>query len=346
MTDIVDEILSMLEDTPVTADQVHPEVPHPSVDEPSRPVKEPRTYEMADGEKLFSEVFGWEPTSIPNIPVKVFTGYDTAKAPEYYVPPKHEVELFAMAMRLKLLCNVVGPTGSGKDTMIEYYSEKTGRPYCRIDHNQELERSSIFYQTHITDGDTDVVLGILPRAMQEPTIIVLNELSRAPSFALILYQRVFDRRQIAITEAKGEDLIINAHEECLFCAADNTKGNGDDMDLYSASNVLDASTINRIDMILEHDYMTATQEEELIIKMLPSIDPKDATVLAKFSQLMHQGFKKREITTAFSPRNLLSVTKLMGEGMSLQDAVSINFFSRLTESELADARESLRAITG
>ena len=342
MSDVIDEILAMIDSTKVdTPDLGLPKEPEPVVR--TAPKVE---HKASDGEVMFSELFGWTPTYIPDIPVKVFTGYDTAKAPDFYLPPRKEVELFAMAMRLGLLANVVGPTGSGKDTMIEYYSEKTGRPYCRIDHNQELERSSIFYQTHITDGDTDVVLGILPRAMQEPTLIVLNELSRAPSFALILYQRVFDRRQLAVTEAKGKDLIIDAHPDCLFCAADNTKGNGDDMDLYSASNVLDASTINRIDMIIEHDYMSTADECELITRMYPDIQKTEAEQLAKFSHLMHQGYKKREITTAFSPRNLLSVTKLMREGLDMQHAVSINFFSRLSESELADAKESLRAITG
>ncbi len=60
----------------------------------------------------------------PDHLVPIFVGYNTLSVPEVYVPPTKEFEQFSFAISLGLKANIVGPTGSGKDLMSEYYAAK------------------------------------------------------------------------------------------------------------------------------------------------------------------------------------------------------------------------------
>jgi cobaltochelatase CobS len=299
----------------------------------------------------FSEMF-WKPKNVPDHLVTEYRGYDTDSVPELYVPPPKEFERFSLSMALGLKPNIVGPTGCGKTLMVEYFAAVTGRPFLRIEHNHELDKATVFGQTHINVDDaghqsTDFVPGILPRSMDKPTMVALDELSRATGFANLIYQRLFDRRELSMPEMKGlENPVIKPVEGWAVCATDNTKGNGDDMDLYSASNVQDASFINRFDTVIEQNYLTVAQEEKLIEGLNSRLEEEDIRRLAKLSHLLHAGFSKGDIATAFSPRNLRAICKYTAAGMDIKDAIELNYLSRVSKSEHSDVMECIRTVFG
>ena len=68
--------------------------------------------------------------------------------------------------------------------------------------------------------------------------------------------------------------------------------------------------------------------------------------LAKVSALFHAGFNKGELSVAFSPRNLIALTKLTAAGISLTSALEINYVSRVPKAEIADVIETIRAVFG
>ena len=327
------------------------------------PVKELEEVDFGDypgdpnkGLRLFSKLF-WKPKYMPDHLVPVFTGYEHETPADIYVPPKKEFETFSFATTNGLKEIVVGPTGCGKTMMAEYYAAVTGRPFLRIDHNTELDKAEVFGQTHINVDDegrqtTDFVLGVLPRSMDKPTLVVLDELTRAPTDAVIQYQRLLDRRQLALPQVKGEATVITPHADWILTATDNTKGNGDGLDVYSASNVQDAAIINRFDGIIEADYLSLADEKKLVSRMAPTLPAKEVENLCKFSQLMHKAFATREITVAFSPRNLSAVCKLITggalaeHGLEPKLALELNFISRVPEAEMSDVRESLKSVYG
>jgi MoxR-like ATPase len=300
---------------------------------------------------VFSAMF-WEPTVVPDHHVPEFRGYDSAKAPSIYIPPIAEFEQLSLAVSLGLRVNIVGPTGAGKTLMYEYYSSKTGRPYLRIEHNGELDKATVFGQTHLSTDEagntiTDFVPGVFVRSANEPTLVNLDELTRATSYANLIYQRPLDRNEIFLPEMKDASLMAITPDPYWFmCASDNTKGNGDDMDMYSASNVQDAAFINRWDMVIEQDYLTAKQEETLFKALSPSTPKGVAKNLAKFSALIHAGFHKGEVQTAFSPRNLVAIAKLMEAGVEIRQAIQMNYISRVSKSEVSDVHECLRSAFG
>lgn len=300
---------------------------------------------------LFSELF-WEPTTMPDHLVPVFEGYDVPGIPDIYIPPKPEFEQMSLGFSLGLRLNTVGPTGAGKTLMYEYFANKTGRPYLRIEHNVELDKASVFGQTHLNtneDGkqDTDFIPGVFVLSSSAPTLVNLDELSRASGFANMIYQRPLDRNEIFLPEMKDSGKqAITPDPFWIICASDNTKGNGDDMDLYSASNVQDAAFTNRWDMVIELNYLDVEQEQEMFMQMAPNVTKGVAKKLAKFSKLIHTGFNKGEIQTAFSPRNLLAIAKLFESGVDMETAIRINYINRLAKSEVPDVQECLRSVFG
>ena len=348
MPDISDEILEIIQGRTEKFEEEKspkdlPEVTH-TLESGNK--SDTQTYNDA----LFSTVF-WEPKHVPDHPVRLFTGYDCDEASETYVPPVQEFEQLSLSLSAGLKPLVVGPTGAGKTLMMEHYAASTGRPFVRISHDQELDRARVFGKIDIVideDGNqiTDFVPGVLPVSMGTPALVVMDEVSRAPGFATIQYQSILDRRTFLAPEAKPGKQIIKADPDWLIAATDNTKGNGDDMDVYSASNVQDASFINRLDIVIEQDYLSESEERVLIDTLTDRLQATDVQSLAKFSRLMHKGFKAGTLMTAFSPRNLVAIAQLVNLGVDLRSAINMNFVSRVSKSELSDVLESVEAVFG
>lgn len=348
-SDIADEILEILEGRKASRTPVAPV-------EPETEVSTLLTTPWAtrdDGKEMrlvpFSVMF-WAPKHVPDHYVPEFRGYNSVMPPAPYIPPTEEFETLSLSISLGLKVNVVGPTGAGKTLMYEYYAASTGRPYLRIEHNMELDKASIFGQVHINVDDegrqsTDFIMGILPKSLAEPTLCNLDELSRASGFANVMYQRLLDRRELALPEMKAGG-VLTPDEFWVVCASDNTKGNGEDMDLYSASNVQDASFINRWDIVIEQDYLTKEQEVKLLDAISKTMKHPDQERLSKFSYLCHAAFKKGDVATAFSPRNLTAISKLVDAGVPIKQAIQMNFITRCSKSEQSAVQEFLAASFG
>lgn len=364
---IAEEILAMVKekhdrewgDRIVEAVEATEEIPVPLEPEPKPKPKESPKIESREGEALggykfkslpFQEVFGYdpEPEGIPNHAVQVweFGAKDGVPAiPDFYEPNKKLVAEISFAYSLGLITNIIGPTGCGKNTDLEFFCHTTKLPYTRLEMNEEISESKVFGKMDLKDGDTVFSPGLFPRNFTKPGIITIDEVSRAPAFALMMFQRPLDRHEFVLYES-AEAEIVQGHRDCVIFMTDNTNGTGDGLDQYVASNVLDSATLNRVQMFLEADYANRTQERKVIRKMAPKMPADDITNLAKFSHLMHAGFKKGNIRSAFSYRNLASVCTMYNSGMGLQAAVFYNFIGRCSASEKGDVMESYRAVFG
>jgi MoxR-like ATPase len=348
MPDISDEILDIIQGRTEKFEEAKapkelPEVVH-TLETGNK--SESQTYR----DVMFADLF-WKPKHVPDHPVRLFSGYDHDEPSDTYVPPVAEFEQLSLSLSAGLKPLVVGPTGAGKTLMMEHFAASTGRPFVRIAHDQELDRARVFGKIDIVideDGNqiTDFVPGVLPVSMSGPALVVMDEVSRAPGFATIQYQSILDRRTFLAPEAKPGKQIIKADPDWLIAATDNTKGNGDDMDIYSASNVQDASFINRLDIVIEQDYLPEDQERVLIDTLTDRLQSTEVHSLAKFSRLMHQGFKSGTLMTAFSPRNIVAIAQLVNIGVDLRKAIEMNYVSRVSKSEVSDVMESVDAVFG
>ena len=293
----------------------------------------------------FEEVFGWKP-DIPHL-VATYEGLDAAPVMEGYILDETMIEEFSLCESLGLKQNLTGPSGCGKTQLVEWYAAKCGRPYMRISHTDSFDKTEVFGRVDITDGDTDFNAGVLPRSFDLPYMVLLDELTRAPSQALMVYGTLLDRRELILPEMKSTDMKpLVPCKGWSVCAADNTKGNGDGMDKYIASNVQDGAFTNRMDVMHECDYLPEYKERELIAMLNTVISEANVNKLATLSSLLHTGTKDGTLSMDFSPRNLQAMSKLCNAGMSLARSFTMNYLSRTPESELQDVRETWRAVFG
>jgi MoxR-like ATPase len=344
---VADELLEILEKgkkapTPIEVpEEVPMELPEPLKATPWAP------YGVGKMRLVPFSMKFWKNSHSPDHLVAEFDGFDSAEPNPLYVPPKEEFEWCSFAFSNKIKPLAVGPTGCGKTLLFEYYAAICGRPCLRVDNTQELDKAQVFGTVHITDGDTDFVPGDIPLSANAPTLVILDELSRATGGANMIYKRMLDRNEIYLPEMKeaGAKAII-PDEYWVVCATDNTKGDGEDMDKYPMSNVQDAAFRNAWGMLLEFDYLSEKQEGELISAWSPKMAKDSVKKLASFSNLVHAGFKKGEINTAFSPRQLKDICKMFNGGVALHQAIGLVYINFCSKSEKSDAMECLRAAFG
>jgi len=258
---ITEELLEILktkgmipDEALVVEEAVVPE--EPEVVEEVAPLVATELVKRTDGKEMqlvpFSSHF-WKPKHCPDHLVPIFVGYDAAEPKATYVPPKEDFEWFSYAIVNGLKPLVVGPTGCGKTLMAEYYAASTGRPCLRIEHNVELDRATVFGQVHITEGDTNFVPGMLICSAAAPTIVILDEVSRASGHANMIYKRIMDRGEIYIPEMKDAGLrAVKPDDFWAVCGTDNTKGDGEDLDKYPMSNIQDAAFRNAWSLLVKH----------------------------------------------------------------------------------------------
>ena len=239
----------------------------------------------------------------------------------------------------------IGETGCGKTSGIEQFAAITGRPFHRQEFDAFTDDQKLFGSLELKDGETYFNKSDYIISMRYPAIVCNDEMCRGSSMATMALNPVLDRGQVRVTSHDDSlSETITAHPEWMVVATDNTAGNGDDIDVYNSANVLDQAIINRFDMFINVPYPSESTERELISAMSPSLAQEDVKKLAKFSSLCHKGFTDRTITTAFSIRNLKAITSLLGKGVSLKEAMNMNYVTRVAKSEKADIKEMISSI--
>jgi len=346
--DLIKEILGMSRDVEVDVPEPVPE-PIPEPEETVSVVLTPSTEDLGDGKsvayKPFEEVFGWEP-KIPHL-VAVYEGYEHEEPMEGYIIHKAIVESVSLCDNNGLKANMTGPTGCGKTQLAEWYAAKCGRPFMRISHTEAFDKTEVFGRMDITEGETVFTLGVLPQSFDTPFFVLLDELTLAPAGALMVYGTLLDRRHLLLPEMKtGGMKPLEPCKGWSVIAADNTKGNGDGMDRYISSNVQDSRFLNRFDVMLDMDYLSEDLEKDFIQRHNTRLTSTEVGQLALVSKLLHTGVKDATISTDFSPRNLMTICKLVNAGMTMANAFHINYLSRVVESEVQDIRETYRSVTG
>lgn len=273
------------------------------------------------------------------------------KVDPLYVPDIDMLNLLMKGERLGLKGLSVGDTGCGKTSLVEYYAAVTGRPFHREEFDQRTDDQKLFgsLELRADDGASETYhnRSALVRAMEYPSIICLDELSRGDTSQTMMLNRFLDRGEVSITSHKGTSPLVKNDPEIMVWFTDNTCGNGDDLDVYNAGNVLDQAIINRISLFGFHPYPSEKTQQEIISRFAgDAMSEEDAKSLAHFSAKIQQGFTDRTITSAFSTRNLIVICDMVKDGDTIAEAVRVNYYNRVAKSEKSDVAEQFRAIFG
>ena len=170
-----------------------------------------------------------------------------------------DMEILAVAHKLKHNVILSGPTGSAKTTLVYAYGAKVGLPVININCNGAIDPRALFGGwVPDTNGGYKFVAGDLAMAVMHGGIILINECNFAPAKILAALYGLLDRRRdLTLSEAAGSDFptTVHAHPKTMIIADYNPD--------YIGTRPLSEAFLNRFAIKLHWDY-SRTVEDELI----------------------------------------------------------------------------------
>ena len=202
-----------------------------------------------------------------------------------------------------------GHTGTGKTTLAEQVAARIGFPVHRLNLDSNIERSDMVGSKELTVENgvpvTTYVEGILPRAMQQPSFLILDEMDAGQADVLFTIQRALEKKGLVLTEDGGR--VVQSHALFRFIATANSRGQGDEYGWYQGVRPMNVATLDRFGVFIEVDYLDKATEQKLLTNKYPTLNKADAEEMSQFAVEVRQAFKTGELSTTISPRGMDSL---------------------------------------
>ena len=213
---------------------------------------------------------------------------------------------------------ILGPAGCGKTSCIKILAERLGLTLHIFDMGSMIDPVSSLLGVHRLESGASIFdYAKFTRVIQEPGIILLDELSRAPQSAMnILLPCLDDRRKLSIEIACGKGIReINVHPEVTFIATANIGVE------YCGTNSLDRALVNRFFM-LELGYIPQEEEVAVLVKRT-GVSSNVSESIVKIANNIRNLYSKSEISISPSIRETLAIADLVCDGWPLSDAMQV-----------------------
>lgn len=268
---------------------------------------------------------------------------------ENYVFDAEILVPFLIAMRDGTNPWLRGHTGTGKTTLVEQVFARLNLPVYRVNLDSDITRGELVGREVLrTDKDGNTVSqwvdGIIPRAMQEPCCLLLDEIDASrPDLGFVL-QRLTEGKGFMLLEDGGRTIM--PHPVFRIAATANTNGRGDETGLYSGTRALGAAFVNRFKPYLEVDYMSSDEESALIQECVPDLTPDEAKNIAAYALEHRTAFKQGGVTLPCSPRDTISMAFAMVayRAFGTEQATKLAFKTTFTNAADLDDRQVIAGI--
>jgi len=214
---------------------------------------------------------------------------------------------------------LIGPTGTGKTELVDNLAKAMGTRVTVFDMGTMSDPIMGLVGTHVITVKDGVTHSEFKRSrfsevIQEPGIVLLDEISRASAAANNLLFPVLDfRRELSMEYAFEDTTPIKVHPECVFFATANMGSQ------YTGTHKLDRALIDRF-MTVEVDGMTNEDTKEALKATFPQISAdkidKIVDVYVKINK-EHEDFK---IGFNLSMRHLKTIAGLVADKFTIYDA--------------------------
>lgn len=211
---------------------------------------------------------------------------------------------------------ILGPAGCGKTSCIKILCSKLGLNLNIFDMGSMMDPISSLLGVHrLEKGESIFDYAKFTRAIQEPGVILLDELSRAPQSAMnILLPCLDDRRSLSIEIACGKGIReIKVNPDVTFIATANIGVE------YTGTNTMDRALVSRF-FALELGNIPDT-EEISVLKKRTGISDESSSLIVRIANTLRNLFTKSEISVCPSIRETLAVAEMVSDGWTLLSAM-------------------------
>lgn len=229
---------------------------------------------------------------------------------------------------------MIGPTGTGKTSIVYTIAEKLGRPFFKIPLGASQDpRSMLIGNTQFIEGiGTKFIEAEFVKAIQtENAIILLDEFTRINYEAENILFTVLDhQRYLKLDEVGGR--IIPVAKGVTFIATANI-GNA-----YTATRIIDRASRDRF-ITVEMPFLTPTEERDLLLARFPTVKEEDIVTLTRITATVRDDYKKGgEVYGGelISTRMAEDITSAIEDGLTLKECLE-SFVLPLFENEGGDA---------
>ena len=256
--------------------------------------------------------------------------------------------LIAMLGGLKTL--MVGGTGTGKTSFYTNLAASLNQPFYRLGGRGDMESDSILGRPDIQNGSTSFLLGEFPKALTNGYLILFDEIWKLPAAINMTLQRILERGGILqIDEMPGDlgDKQFFPHDKTYIALADNVVGTGDGADKYVATQIQDASSLNRVDMVLRLDYLQPQVEVDMLEGKYDFLPNVKAYKMVQLANLIRQAHDKGQLEVTISPRNLMAWAELAYKMQNYADGFRYTMLERYAdEGEKSTVRGFYQTVFG
>ena len=213
---------------------------------------------------------------------------------------------------------MIGPPGTGKTKDVREVCARAKIPYYRFSGMEGLEPADLVGQTLLLGGETKHVDGAIMKAVRHGGVWAYDEPFKTPPGTNMAVQWLAepskgDRAVMLYGHENKDEIKVVAHPEFRMFLCDNARGTGDNMDIYAATNVQDASFINRMQYKVRKGYMDYDVEVEAIQKIYPWVLKPLAERMVRLAGLMRQAWEQGSIEMPFTFRELETWSEIMSE---------------------------------
>lgn len=165
-----------------------------------------------------------------------------------------EETIYDYARRTQQAVLITGDAGTGKTSSARHYAATHKLPFVTIECTQQIDQSTTqgrFVPTGVGNS-VEWKNSQLATAIQQPSVVLINELTRMTPKAASLFLRLLQERELVIEPLNQ---VIKVHPDCLFVADQNT-GIG-----YTGTSKQDNALVDRFNIKMEFHYDTEIESK-------------------------------------------------------------------------------------
>ncbi|WP_457635817.1 AAA family ATPase [Persephonella sp.] len=234
------------------------------------------------------------------------------------------LEIIKLAKEKDFPVLLVGETGAGKTSMVQYQANKMGHKAVRFNLTGETTVDEFVGKFVLKKGETVWQDGVLITAMKNGYWLIVDEINAAlPEILMTLHSLLDHDKSITLAQNEGE--VIKAHKDFRFFATMNPVSE------YSGTKELNKAFLSRFPIVLSIEYPNQTTEVK-IIQEKTGIDSFQAQSIVQVAVKAREKKLKGDLFYTCSTRDLLYWAE-MSKSIGTEKAFIYSIMNKATGEE-------------